>query len=198
MQLRRDYSWPVFFLAKVHYNRRIKILDCARGYTSSYALLQTNSARLGVTLDDPLEPSDINDDACIAKWQHPSPILPNDYSRLPLSLSLPSFQSILPSPFDMPLTPPPLAFSTTFLSTFLPHGRGSVSLLTPWDNLQSRNEAWRSIPSPICRRRRNDRTRRDFSSLSLSERDANKSSQTNIKWPRRTLWFLYTILSKSG
>lgn len=57
----------ILFLAKVHYNHRIKILDCPRGYTSSYALLQTNSARLGVTLADPLESSDINDDACIAK-----------------------------------------------------------------------------------------------------------------------------------
>lgn len=187
----------ILFLAKVHYNHHIKILDCPRGYTSSYALLQTNSARLGVTLADPLESSDINDDACIAKWQHPSPILPNDYRRL--SLSLFSFFPIHPALSRYASN----SFSPRVfhhLSTFLPHLPRSWirESLTPWDNLQSRNEAWRSIPSSICRR--NDRTRRGFSSLFLSllDQDANKSSQTNIKWPRRTFDFSIQYFLRAG
>lgn len=183
----------ILFLAKVHYNHRIKILDCPRGYTSSCTLLQTNSARLGVTLADPLESSDINDDACIAKWQHPSPILPNDYRRLSLSLFLLSNPSC-----PLPICLSPRVFH--HLSTFLPHLPRSWirESLTPWDNLQSRNEAWRSIPSSICRR--NDRTRRGFSSLFLSllDQDANKSSQTNIKWPRRTFDFSIQYFLRAG
>lgn len=86
------------------------------------------------------------------------------------------------------------------LSTFLPHLPRSWirESLTPWDNLQSRNEAWRSIPSSICRR--NDRTRRGFFSLFLSllDQDANKSSQTNIKWPRRTFDFSIQYFLRAG
>ena len=99
------------------------------------------------------------------------PVLPNDYRRLSLFLLpvrrtvplRPSLHVSIPSRF--PLAPPPACYTRIF-------SRGPVSLLTPWDNLQSRNE-----PQRHCRY---DRTIAGVLSFS-AYRDADKSSQTNIK-----------------
>lgn len=127
---------------------------------------------------------------------------PNDSIHPPsfptiIAVSLSLFLLSNPS-CSLPIRLSPRVFH--HLSTFLPHLPRSWirESLTPWDNLQSRNEAWRSIPSSICRR--NDRTRRGFSSLFLSllDQDANKSSQTNIKWPRRTFDFSIQYFLRAG
>lgn len=123
---------------------------------------------------------------------HP-PSIPNDYRRLFLSLFLLSNPSCpLPS---SNMLPTPLAFSTSS-PLHLPS-----TVVDPWvfwplgtiSNLETRHGVlYRRLYVVV---ETIEREEVSLLSLSLSDQDANKSSQTNIKWqrgPRR----IYTIFSK--
>lgn len=93
--------------------------SCARTFTRAYSRCCKRTPARACHVRS-LESSGINDDACVAKWQH-RPVLPNDYRRL----SFTSARSTVQPPIFLPFAFLSLRVFHLLHLPFLPH-------LLPW------------------------------------------------------------------